>query len=72
MAPPVISLFSLEDVHLFICQQTHTLDFESTPINICSPLSLVEVAVRPLVAHSNTFPLMFFPIVYCLVLPLTL
>ena len=43
----------------FICQQTHTLDFESTPINICSPLSLVEVAVRPLVARSNIFPLIF-------------
>ena len=44
----------------FICKQTHILDFENTPINICSPLSLFEVVVHPLVARSNTFPLMFF------------
>ena len=45
----------------FICKQTHILDFENTPINICSPLSLFEVVVHPLVARSNIFPLIFFP-----------
>ena len=48
------------------------LDFENTHFNICSPFSLFEVVVHPLVARSNTFPLMFFPIVYCLMLPPTL
>ena len=56
----------------FICKQTHILDFENTPINICSPFSLFEVVVHPLVACSNIFLLMFFPIVYCLALPPTL